>query len=893
MATKRKEATDVSRPGSGAFMKSKQTSPPPRPVCAPPVVENIPLELRERAQWVCWRYQRNKDRTDWTKVPIDANTLAGASSTDEHTWTSLQTAMSKCSLDLGYDGAGFMFSPNDPYCGIDLDDCIGADGLISPEAQAIIDAFGSYTEISPSGTGVKIFIKGAMPGGGGRQFSTIDGRPLEGMSKIECYSQARFFTVTGRALPGSPTEVRDGQEALDRLVARCNAKPEPPKGRASGKWEPAAGSKRDDRSAGTWRASSLSDDALIERARDAKNGDKFSRLWAGDTSEYGGDESRADLAFCDMLAFWTGKDADQMDRIFRKSGLMREKWDENRGARTYGQMTIEKAIEGCKETFGSCPGGSADDAGVPEGNENLPQIVLGTDEHRVVEEAIAALTSDPGVFKRGGMLVRVMRDAQPDDGFKREQRSPVISRLPTASLRLSLTKAARIVKHSGERLVAAHPSPWLVSGVEHHGVWPGIRALRAVSEAPFVRPDGTVCQQRGYDAATGVLYEPSIDFPPVPESPGRDECVNAIRQLEEIFGDFPLELPEHMSAAIAALLTPLVRHAFSGPAPLFLIDANVPGAGKGLISSAIGGVVTGLPMPVSSYSHESDEMRKKVTSIAIAGDPLVLLDNLIGPFGNDTLDRLLTADTWKDRLLGTNDQIELPLTTVWYATGNNVQIQADTIRRVIHIRITVMEERPEERSEFKHSDLLAWIADNRGRLLVAALTAVRGYYVAGRPQQGLKPMGSFLGWSSLVRELLVWLGLPDPCDTRHALREQADTSGDALEQLMAAWEAYEPNGESHTASGLIAALYPDESPPQDYASGKMREAIENFTSVAGGRKPGSRQLGNRLKSVRKRVINGRYFDQDTSEGRRDGVHWRLVTSMRGPSSGPVRTEIPI
>ncbi|MBX3387628.1 MAG: hypothetical protein KF768_13750, partial [Phycisphaeraceae bacterium] len=351
MATKREEATDVSRPESGAIMKSKQTSPPPRPVCAPPVVENIPLELRERAQWVCWRYQRNKDRTDWTKVPIDASTLKSASSKDERTWTSFQTAMSKCSLDLGYDGVGFVFSPNDPYCGIDLDDCIGANGLISPEAQAINDECGSYAEISPSGTGVKIILKGAMPGGGGRQFSTIDGRPLEGMSKIECYSQARFFTVTGRALPGSPTEVRDGQEALDRLVARCNAKPEPSKGRASGKWEPAAGSKRDDRSAGTWRASSLSDDALIERARDAKNGDKFSRLWAGDTSEYGGDESRADLAFCDMLAFWTGKDADQMDRIFRKSGLMREKWDENRGARTYGQMTIEKAIEGCSDTY--------------------------------------------------------------------------------------------------------------------------------------------------------------------------------------------------------------------------------------------------------------------------------------------------------------------------------------------------------------------------------------------------------------------------------------------------------------------------------------------------------------------------------------------------------------
>lgn len=368
MASKRKANGEVSRPEPDSMIEAKPepssapASPSPRPVCAPPVVESIPIELRERTQWVCWRYQLNKDRSDWTKVPIDANALSTASSTDVRTWTSFDRAVSKCVPDLGHDGVGFVFAEDDPYCGVDLDDCIDADGKVSPEAQAIVEEFNSYTEISPSGTGVKIFIRGAMPGGGGRQFSKLDGAALVGMSKIEAYSRARYFAVTGRLLPGSASVVREAQSELNALVERCNARPGPlslpkqsdPKP-ALAKWgAPCASSGSTPPASGWWRdVVRLTDDDVIERAGQAKNSDKFKRLWSGDTSEYGNDESRADLALCSMLAFWTDKDADQMDRIFRKSGLMRPKWDEKRGARSYGQVTIDKAIEGRAETYWS------------------------------------------------------------------------------------------------------------------------------------------------------------------------------------------------------------------------------------------------------------------------------------------------------------------------------------------------------------------------------------------------------------------------------------------------------------------------------------------------------------------------------------------------------------
>jgi hypothetical protein len=129
----------------------------------------------------------------------------------------------------------------------------------------------------------------------------------------------------------------------------------------------------------------------------------------------------------------------------------------------------------------------------------------------------------------------------------------------------------------------------------------------------------------------------------------------------------------------------------------------------------------------------------------------VLFDNLEGKFGNAVLDAAPTGTAWKDRLLGANRMAEAPMHMTWYATGNNVAIAADTARRVCHVRLESNLERPEARADFRHRDLLAWVGENRGRLLAAALTILRGYCAAGRPDLGLPAWGSFEGWSRLVR----------------------------------------------------------------------------------------------------------------------------------------------
>ncbi len=287
----------------------------------------IPAALRERPHWVCWQYITRGGKQ--TKCPVNARGGGRADSTDPATWASFDEAVAAWKAG-GYAGIGYVFTADGPFAGIDLDGCIDDAGNIVSAARQIIDALNSYTEISPSGRGVKIFIAGRKPDGVG-----CKSKAIAGFKESEVYDRDRFFTVTGQRVPDTPAGVENRQAALDALCIQLWPKKRPP------------------HLNGTVASAGFSgdDEALIQRAGAAKNGDRFKKLWAGDTSLHADDHSGADQALCNLLAFWTGKDAARMDRLFRRSGLFREKWDEKRGDRTYAQRTIDCAIADCKETF--------------------------------------------------------------------------------------------------------------------------------------------------------------------------------------------------------------------------------------------------------------------------------------------------------------------------------------------------------------------------------------------------------------------------------------------------------------------------------------------------------------------------------------------------------------
>jgi putative DNA primase/helicase len=317
-----------------------------------PGSSRIPTDLIALQQWVAWRTEIREGQP--TKVPINARTGRLASSTDSSTWASYQDA-ERALARFSCSGVGVVFSETDGHTGVDLDDCRNPDtGNIANWAQAIIDELNSYTEVSPSGAGVKIWIRGKLPAGVRNRKKYADG-------EVEIYSRGRYFTVTGQHLPETPFEIHDRQNELNALHRRIfedkNSRP------VERRQQPTS-------------ALTITDQELIERAKRARNGVKFERLWSGDASDYDDDESRADMALCCELAFWTGNNAARMDSLFRQSGLMREKWERD----DYRERTISAAIELTHDVWQGGDGGERNRAEMREPDAARVELEQGAAE---------------------------------------------------------------------------------------------------------------------------------------------------------------------------------------------------------------------------------------------------------------------------------------------------------------------------------------------------------------------------------------------------------------------------------------------------------------------------------------------------------------------------------
>jgi hypothetical protein len=516
--------------------------------------------------------------------------------------------------------------------------------------------------------------------------------------------------------------------------------------------------------------------------------------------------------------------------------------------------------------------GEAREAKRPE--DRRPLVLLDHEEHAHVEAAVRALAAaDRGLYQRGGMLVRVTRPVRPEGSPSADAARQRVERLPPADLRTRLTRHVRFQERKDGQLVESHPPRWLVEGVEALGTWPGIRPLEAVVGSPVLMPDGSVLQTPGYHARSGLLYDPDGPYPAVPERPTQADALKARDALLEIFEDFPFQAEAHRAAAVAATLTPLARFAFAGPSPAFLIDGNIRGAGKGLQADCIGVIALGAPFGRTPYPSDNKEMLKLITSFALEGKRAVLFDNVVGNFGCAALDAALTATEWEGRILGKSNAPKLSLPTTWYVTGNNMVLAGDTGRRACHIRLESPDERPEERSGFRHPDLLGWVRQERGRLLAAALTILSAYCRAGRPDQRLKPWGSYEGWTALVRGAVVWVGLADPGETRGELSSRSDSDVEAISGLVAGWQEIDPEGRGLTVNKALALL---KEKPGEFPT--LRATLETIFDLTPGKLPGAAKVGYALRKYRGRNVGGRCLDGTPD---RDGVQAWKVRAVGG------------
>ena len=298
------------------------------------MIMSIPTGMASARSWVCWRLEPDPQGGRPRKVPYSPRTGRRASPSDPDTWGTLQEAAG-ARKRWQYTGVGYVFTEACGIVGVDIDHCLDEKGRLNECAAEITKRYPTYTEISPSGAGLHLYYRGAMPGRANRNSGT----------GVEMYATARYFTVTGKRLPGSPEDIRDGAEALAWIHRTYIAPPAREKSSAPART----------------RAAPLTDERLLEKARAAANGEAFEALWSGRWQGKYGSQSEADLALCCMLMFWSGKDETQADRLFRRSGLYRPKWDERRDASgaTYGHKTLAAAAERTEQVYspGASPGG--------------------------------------------------------------------------------------------------------------------------------------------------------------------------------------------------------------------------------------------------------------------------------------------------------------------------------------------------------------------------------------------------------------------------------------------------------------------------------------------------------------------------------------------------------
>jgi bifunctional DNA primase/polymerase-like protein len=496
-------------------------------------------------------------------------------------------------------------------------------------------------------------------------------------------------------------------------------------------------------------------------------------------------------------------------------------------------------------------------------------ILITTDVSADAQQAIDVIVAskDTALYRRACRMVDIEQDVNLPNQSPRADPPPKIRDVDVNELRGIVGNTCQFLKvnKSGGHVPAKPPTDVLSYAVAY-GRWKELPYLEALTSGPVLRLDGTVFPGGGYDAETGIMsIGDPVDMPVL-------EVDAALAKIDESIEDFPFKTRADKAAWMAGMLTGVGCHAFTGPSPMFFIDANTRGAGKTLAATVASNYISGSGATQASLGQDNEEDRKQITSMAMGGAQIIMIDNVSGHFGTPKLCEALTLHNgvWGDRILGKNVNWSGPFRPVWWATGNNVVLAPDMARRVCYSRLRSPLERPEERSGFRHPSLITWVNDNRKVLFNAGLSLLRRYCDDGRPynEKEMKPWGGYEEWSKLIRGCLVWCGMPDPEQTRDQLRygdEDHDIGKRVVESLT---ELLEVEGKEHIRCNeivdMLFAMGQTAAEQEQYA--ELRQVIDEGCPRRTGT-PTPQSVGRLFRKYRGRVFGGRSLRRRGSNGR--------------------------
>jgi hypothetical protein len=728
-----------------------------KPVSLPVDWGNIPELLRKLNLWVVWAYVWKDER--WTKLPFQpvmasdnyrAKTgwaLYAAKSNDSSTWSDYETvaAFHKNHPTIT-DGLGVMLQ--DGLLGADLDKCRDkVTGEVSEWALDLVQKGDSYTEISPSGTGLKMVMIADLEAV--RLLPEFEGKKRlrkqapYGTGRVEVYDKSsnRFFTITGDRF-GPVTTIEDRQEQFNEVYKTVFAKPE-----------------------------------FAESSNGAETPDWFKDIFDEEDAREKADwlkKFKGNLRTLDVVGLWNSaglivEQKDHEEFAVQCPNRMNHSDPEAFGGTVLYKRAGEYPVFHCGRT--SCRDGQfgTKEALLALGPElvdrfckpfrpqgDLPEIITNNrqlpDLTSDAMKAIETANQPPRLFRRSGTVVRLRRDEGP----------AYCEPLSISALRGEIARAAVWKRWTAKRdKINDKPPREVVEDLLSHPGW-RLPVIDQIVESPVFLEDGRLIDQPGYHPDCHLWYEPGAGLEQihVPLHPTSEQIGDAVNLLnDEMLGDFPFVDDADRTNCLAFYLLPAVRQMIVGNTPMHVFGASKQGTGKGFLVDLWGLIWLGRRASLTSEPHSDKEWGEKIGSALISGAGYFFVDNIKYAVKSGALAVALTTSRFSYRILGESTVVELPVRWCWAATANNIKADSDIVRRFVRTRLDANCERPELRSGWRIPDLLGWARQNRSALVSACLTIVRSWINAGKPM-GNCTLGSYEEWASVMGGIMDFVGVP-------------------------------------------------------------------------------------------------------------------------------------
>jgi hypothetical protein len=529
--------------------------------------------------------------------------------------------------------------------------------------------------------------------------------------------------------------------------------------------------------------------------------------------------------------------------------------------RSYNKAIGGPAVSGgAAPGAGTAPGGSAPTPGAaptpqPGAAHILPTIrlVSGQLPRAVTETEHALLSAGVAIFSRAGTLVYPVAETTTASNG----RKTVMARLRpfvVDSFIEPVAEAAIFQRFNNRQNAWTDIDPPLqlvrmVLSRDRRWMFPPVGGIITT---PTLRADGSLLATPGYDPRSELYLLPSLQLPPIPERPTREQAEAALKLLKDLFAEFSFQRKElDCSIALSGLLTALLRGSLP-TAPVYLIAADTPGTGKSYLVDVIAMVADGRLCPVITASKNVEETEKRLGSVLLNGVSIVSLDNCTHDLGGELLCQITERPVVKIRILGRSEMPDCECHTALFATGNNITFRGDMVRRGLKCNLEALNERPELR-EFQQ-DALEVATVNRGMYVAAALTIVRAYFAAGSPSV-CKSFGSYAVWSRMVRSPLMWLGEPDPTRSIDEIREE-DVELTNIREFVGLWIDYELDlSVDYMTTQIIEAVCPPHT-PNNYSPQTFKQFLLRIAATKGAPDTVSPdRLGWWLRGISGRIVS--------------------------------------